>query len=631
MNPATSAVDAGMAPKRFAPLPVEPLDVSGLLGDEPPTWIGSGGCGNVERVIDTHGRPLAKKTLEPDATNMDLVVWGTRRLEAAGWPEGIMPVSNMGTAGRQMIRLGPLMMREREDGPPVPRSLQHRVPDDISVIGVLARISRALAAMHRAGVAHGNLKPGNIFLDGRGGALVTDWAMGNMPGVRSFRFTDALLYQPPEQLRNPAGYENGDGFRWDVFSFGVMAFRLLAGRFPRCHETFGRIAPPTGDGCLTGYVADMSKVARYLESKASYEWPAEIAGKLGETFVGCIDDCLALDPLERPADLDSIAAILGEAWDGEDREDPARRVDEWVDPMKLVPFEEMKIYPHELGLWEIGADWDACEVDGDDLPEPGDNPLDRSWEWLHRERRATRQRGTGRWQLPVSGRMRAASPSNETTGISRTNPPVVGLAEQETSSENHRAFTAQSERPMVGKSAITRRRRWLTGFERAVIFIICALIAAAGAGAYRHARQFLPTESWSANQVRFPVVGKNLRVVSATAAWCVTSGSSVPHKPGAVVLPGIALTVEGRADEIRLIFRDADGHVVGDAVSRTVTGPGVLRLAATSGFFTWGDFEAYRIGGKETWTVQVDQMITGKGGDRKQVRLFRMGIPGVVR
>ena len=58
--------------------------------------------------------------------------------------------------------------------------------------------------MHERRVAHGNLKPGNVFFADDGEVLLSDWAMGNMPGAEQFVFTDAVLYQSPEQLRNPA-------------------------------------------------------------------------------------------------------------------------------------------------------------------------------------------------------------------------------------------------------------------------------------------------------------------------------------------------------------------------------------------------------------------------------------------
>ena len=162
-------------------------------------------------------------------------------------------------------------------------------------------LARALAGMHQRRVAHGNLKPGNVFLTDDGEALLSDWTMGNMPGVTDFQFTDAVLYQAPEQLRDPSGYLDEAGYRWDVFSFGVLAYRILTGRFPRCHETFDFVAPAAGVTRKEGILADLFKIARNLDSQPEVSWPDAAQNALEAGFREWIDRCLPLDPAKRPA------------------------------------------------------------------------------------------------------------------------------------------------------------------------------------------------------------------------------------------------------------------------------------------------------------------------------------------
>lgn len=140
--------------------------------------------------------------------------------------------------------------------------------------------------------------------------MLSDWAMGNMPGIREFRFTDAVLYQAPEQLRNPAGYLDGAGFRWDVFAFGVLAFRVLTGTFPRCHGTFDLVAPPAGVMRKDGIQADLVKIARNLEAQPGFAWPDAPQNPLEAGFREWIDRCLALDPAKRPATLVDVVAAF---------------------------------------------------------------------------------------------------------------------------------------------------------------------------------------------------------------------------------------------------------------------------------------------------------------------------------
>ena len=169
-------------------------------------------------------------------------------------------------------------------------------------------LARALAGMHQRRVAHGNLKPGNVFLTDDGEALLSDWTMGNMPGVKDFQFTDAVLYQAPEQLRDPSGYLDEVGYRWDVFSFGVLAYRILTGRFPRCHETFDFVAPAAGVTRKDGIHADLLKIARNLDSQPEVSWPDAAQNALEAGFREWIDRCLPLDPAKRPATMMEVAA-----------------------------------------------------------------------------------------------------------------------------------------------------------------------------------------------------------------------------------------------------------------------------------------------------------------------------------
>jgi tetratricopeptide (TPR) repeat protein len=157
--------------------------------------------------------------------------------------------------------------------------------------------------MHRRRVAHGNLKPGNVFLQNDGAVLLADWAMGNMPGIGRPAFTDAVLYQPPEQLHSPEGYLHEEGYRWDVHAFGALAFRLLTGHFPRCDETFSAVAPPPGECRRDDIQADLPKIADNLEKSAPIAWPDGPANAVEAGFRELIGRCLALDPHERPASM----------------------------------------------------------------------------------------------------------------------------------------------------------------------------------------------------------------------------------------------------------------------------------------------------------------------------------------
>ncbi|MEI6673983.1 MAG: hypothetical protein WCO57_02275 [Verrucomicrobiota bacterium] len=276
--------------------------------------FGAGGCGNVYLAEDDVGGLYALKVFDGMAIQRGLLAKMTGRLAEGGWPEGVMPVVSSDLENRPAWRVTPWMADGDPDLDPglLPRTLQHRLREHPGEESwpLVRSLARALAAMHLRRVAHGNLKPGNVFFDDAGRIMLADWTLGNMPGVGHLDFTDALLYQSPEQLLDATGYAEGNGYRWDVFAFGVLAYRVLTGRFPRCHESFGSLVPTPGTTRVEGVQADLSRLAGQLTAEPNIEWPNEPGNALEAGFRGWLDNCLALDPLRRPANMLEVVAGL---------------------------------------------------------------------------------------------------------------------------------------------------------------------------------------------------------------------------------------------------------------------------------------------------------------------------------
>lgn len=175
----------------------------------------------------------------------------------------------------------------------------------------LKNLASALAELHSANVVHGNLKPGNIFLGQDGRPLLADFASGLMPGVHRPKYSDALLYSPPEQLRLPEGYEGEDGYRWDVYAFGVLAYRLLNEVFPRADKLFQWLSPSPGKNQRFDIDADHEGIAAGLEQQNEVLWPHEAANEKERAFRKVIDSCLELDPRRRPFNMREVDQSFG--------------------------------------------------------------------------------------------------------------------------------------------------------------------------------------------------------------------------------------------------------------------------------------------------------------------------------
>ena len=91
---------------------------------------------------------------------------------------------------------------------------------------IVAQIAAALDAAHEAGVIHCDVKPANVILDEHGTAKLTDFGIARAArGPREHELIGTARYIAPERVVGEAPTE-----RSDIYSLGLVAYELLAGR-----------------------------------------------------------------------------------------------------------------------------------------------------------------------------------------------------------------------------------------------------------------------------------------------------------------------------------------------------------------------------------------------------------------
>ena len=152
----------------------------------------------------------------------------------------------------------------------------------------------ALAAAHRAGVLHRDVKPANVLLARDGGAVLTDFGMAAIDGDAEISETGVVIGTPafmaPERVRNEAATTAAD-----LWSLGATLYAAVEGEGP--YDRHGSAAatmdailaedppPPKSAGPLAGIIAVLlsrdpanrpsaDEAMRMLEAAASAAAPA---------------------------------------------------------------------------------------------------------------------------------------------------------------------------------------------------------------------------------------------------------------------------------------------------------------------------------------------------------------------
>ncbi len=256
--------------------------------------LGEGGMGAVYKARDIElDREVALKVIRPElASDPEILQRFKQELILARQvsDRNVIRIFDLGEA--EKIKF---ITMEYVEGASLHAILQQRSKlEAAEAVDIMEQVASGLAAVHREGVIHRDLKPGNIMRDKQGRVVVMDFGLARSLVGDGMTRTGAMLgtieYMSPEQAQGKELSPSSD-----VFTFGLILYQLLAGVIPFYSE---------------------SVIASLLMRSQQRAVPLSDIDKLiPGPLSNIVAKCLETDPALRYRNADALLADL-RAWQG---------------------------------------------------------------------------------------------------------------------------------------------------------------------------------------------------------------------------------------------------------------------------------------------------------------------------
>jgi eukaryotic-like serine/threonine-protein kinase len=174
------------------------------------------------------------------------------------------------------------LVMEYVDGPSLAGLLHDGPLDSARTMDIVAQAARGLAAAHRAGMIHRDVKPGNLLVRDDGLIKVSDFGIARAESATPVTRTGLLPgtpgYMAPERSAGAGATPSSD-----LYSLGVVAYQCLTGR------------PPFEGDALAVAIAHMDRDMPPLPPSV----PAPVAALVAELT--------SKDPQDRPSSAQNVA------------------------------------------------------------------------------------------------------------------------------------------------------------------------------------------------------------------------------------------------------------------------------------------------------------------------------------
>jgi hypothetical protein len=291
---AIPGLDSAAADLSFLAPSIEPGSIGRLDHYEILEVIGRGAMGIVLRARDTKlERIVAIKVLAPV-----LAITAPARQRFVREARAAAAISHDNVIAIHAVEGDnpqPYLVMQFIDGPTLQAKLERSGPlPPIEVLRIGLQIADGLAAAHRQGLIHGDIKPANILLEnGIERVKITDFGLAHAVDEDSLTPSGFIAGTPAYMSPEQANGKRVD-HRSDLYSLGSVLYALSTGQPPFRGRTTIEV--------LQAVREEMPQQARAVNRDVP-AWLSELIARLH-----------AKDPADRPTSAQEVADVLAERW-----------------------------------------------------------------------------------------------------------------------------------------------------------------------------------------------------------------------------------------------------------------------------------------------------------------------------